>query len=229
MIISKEMFLCLLLEMVCLFGSLFHFLLKPSTYLIFVKNKITTPYLRKGLSTNCCASFFFSFVCLFSCSVLLYWRSIAKGSSRQMPVGHLRVKKTLTFKPEAVLVKTNFICMRVKNYFHINDDALSLALKQRLGTTRKWLVEIVTLLSIGYYQVAEETGSIFAPQNSPTMHFDTTPTILGNSNQGWSSAKAKTRHFPILDLRGGGGHKFPIYVVQDCSKLFSSTTPKLPI
>ena len=51
-------------------------------------------------------------------------------------------------------MKTNFICMRVKNYFHINDDALSLALKQRLGTTRKWLVEIVTLLSIGYYQVA---------------------------------------------------------------------------
>ena len=113
---------------------------------------------------------------MFVCSVLHYWRSLAKGSSGQTPIGHLRVKKTLTFKHEAFLVKTNFICMRMKNHFHINDYALSLALKQRLGTTRKWLIEIVTLLFIGYDEVAQETGSKFVPQNSPTMHFDTTPT-----------------------------------------------------
>ena len=64
------------------------------------------------------------------------------------------MKKTLTFKPEAFLVKTNFICMRMKNHFDINDYALSLALKQRLGTIRKWLIEIVTLLFIGYDEVA---------------------------------------------------------------------------
>ena len=28
-------------------------------------------------------------------------------------------------------------------------------------------------------------------------------------NQGWSRAKAKTRHFPILDLGGEGGTNFP--------------------
>ena len=28
--------------------------------------------------------------------------------------------------------------MRIKSYFHINGFALSLALKQRLGTTQKW-------------------------------------------------------------------------------------------
>ena len=95
-----------------------------------------------------------AFLFLFVCSVLLYWRSLAKGSSGQTPIGHLRVKKTLTFKPEAFLVKTNFICMRMKNHFHINDYALSLALKQRLGTIRKWLIEIVTLLFIGYDEVA---------------------------------------------------------------------------
>ena len=36
-------------------------------------------------------------------------------------------------------------------------------------------------------------------------------------NQGCSRAKAKTPHFPILDLGGGEGYKFPIYFVQDCS------------
>ena len=29
--------------------------------------------------------------------------------------------------------------------------------------------------------------------------------------------RAKTRHFPILDLGGEGGSKFSIYFVQDCS------------
>ena len=122
----------------CPFGILFHFLLRLSTYIIFVKNKITTPCSRKGLSTNCCFSFF---VCLFCFALLAIF-------------SHLRVKKTLTFNPEAFLVKTNFICMRMKNHFHINDYALSLALKQRLGTIRKWLIEIVTLLFIGYDEVA---------------------------------------------------------------------------
>ena len=31
-----------------------------------------------------------------------------------------------------------FICMRIKNHFHINSYALSLALEQRLGTIPKW-------------------------------------------------------------------------------------------
>ena len=40
--------------------------------------------------------------------------------------------------------------------------------------------------------------------------------------QGWSRAKGKTRHFPILDLGGGGGegeYRFPIYFVQDCTSV----------
>ena len=37
-------------------------------------------------------------------------------------------------------------------------------------------------------------------------------------NQGWSRAKAKTRHFSILDLGGdGGGSRFSICFVQQCS------------
>ena len=38
-------------------------------------------------------------------------------------------------------------------------------------------------------------------------------------NQGWSSAKAKTRLFSIFDRGGGGGKDsiFSIYFVQDCS------------
>ena len=42
----------------------------------------------------------------------------------------------------------------MKNHFHINDYARSLALKQRLGTTRKWPIEIVTLSFIGYDEFA---------------------------------------------------------------------------
>ena len=32
--------------------------------------------------------------------------------------------------------------MKIYNHFHISGLALSLALKQRLGTTRKWLLAI---------------------------------------------------------------------------------------
>ena len=32
----------------------------------------------------------------------------------------------------------SFICMRIKNYFHISGFALGLALEQRLEATRKW-------------------------------------------------------------------------------------------
>ena len=41
------------------------------------------------------------------------------------------------------LFKMGFICIRIKNHFHINGFALSLALKQRLGATRKWPVAIL--------------------------------------------------------------------------------------
>ena len=36
------------------------------------------------------------------------------------------------------LVKMSFICMGIRNHFLINSFARSLALKQRLGATRKW-------------------------------------------------------------------------------------------
>ena len=35
-------------------------------------------------------------------------------------------------------VKKSFICMKIQNHFHINNFALSLALKKNLGATRKW-------------------------------------------------------------------------------------------
>ena len=39
-------------------------------------------------------------------------------------------------------VKISFICMRIlNNHFHINGFALSIALKQRLGPTRKWPIK----------------------------------------------------------------------------------------
>ena len=41
-------------------------------------------------------------------------------------------------KCKTFLVKISYICMKIKNHFHINSLALSLAFKQNLGATRKW-------------------------------------------------------------------------------------------
>ena len=46
------------------------------------------------------------------------------------------------------LVKMSFICMRMKNHFHIKGWAPTLVLKQRLGGTRKWPIvwlEVITV------------------------------------------------------------------------------------
>ena len=45
-------------------------------------------------------------------------------------------------KCKTYLVQMSFVCMKIYNPFLINGLALSLALKQRLGTTRKWLLAI---------------------------------------------------------------------------------------
>ena len=41
-------------------------------------------------------------------------------------------------KCETFVVKMSFICIIIKNHFHINSFALSLALKVRFFGTRKW-------------------------------------------------------------------------------------------
>ena len=41
-------------------------------------------------------------------------------------------------KCETFVVKMSFICIIIKNHFHINGFALSLALKERFFGTRKW-------------------------------------------------------------------------------------------
>ena len=56
------------------------------------------------------------------------------------------LKKNAHFQNEAkcttFLVKMSYICMRMKNHFHIKGWALSLTLIQRPGGTRKWPIEI---------------------------------------------------------------------------------------
>ena len=54
-------------------------------------------------------------------------------------IGHFRVPKTLTFKMR-LGAQRSFICIRVKNDFHIKGSAPNLVLKQRPGGTRKWPV-----------------------------------------------------------------------------------------
>ena len=43
-------------------------------------------------------------------------------------------------KCETFVVKMSFICIIIKNHFHINGFALSLALKVRFFGTRKWSI-----------------------------------------------------------------------------------------
>ena len=59
-------------------------------------------------------------------------------------MGHFQVPKILTFqnkvKCKTFLMKMSFIHMRIKIHFDINGFVLSLALKQRLWATQKWLI-----------------------------------------------------------------------------------------
>ena len=44
-------------------------------------------------------------------------------------------------KCETFVVKMSFICITIKNHFHFNGFALSLALKVRFFGTRKWPIQ----------------------------------------------------------------------------------------
>ena len=58
-------------------------------------------------------------------------------------IGYLRFPKSLTFK-----MKPSFICMRMKNHFHIKSWALKLVLIQRPGGTRKWPITLVPHVAV---------------------------------------------------------------------------------
>ena len=64
-------------------------------------------------------------------SNVLFFFFFAALSKEVTLIGHFRVPKTLTFK-------TRFICMRMKNDFHIKGWAPTIALKQRPKGTQKW-------------------------------------------------------------------------------------------
>ena len=49
------------------------------------------------------------------------------------------------------LVKMSFICIRMKNHFHIKGWALNLVLKQRPGGTRKWPIAVPLRYLHGLY------------------------------------------------------------------------------
>ena len=97
------------------------------------------------------------------------------------------------------------------------------------GLLKSWLYCLLAMTKL-LRKLGPNSSPKTVLQCTSTQHLQATPRPL-HSNQGWSNAKAQTLHFPILDLRGGvgAGHEFPIYFVQDCSKLFSSIASKLPI
>ena len=75
-------------------------------------------------------------------------------------IGHFRVPKTVIFEMRlgartTFLVKMSFICMRMKNDFHIKGCAPTLVLKQRPGGTRKWSIVAVSFITWRRAWVAE--------------------------------------------------------------------------
>ena len=78
--------------------------------------------------------------------VLIFWSSGKHLLQFGLIIGHFRVPKTLTFKMRPSVqpfwkLKMSFICMKMKNHLHIKGWALNLVLIQRLGGTRKWLIQ----------------------------------------------------------------------------------------
>ena len=63
------------------------------------------------------------------------------GEPRKTSASLFQSSKISRFQNEAKCktfpVKMSFMCRRIKHHFHMNGFALSLALKQRLGATRK--------------------------------------------------------------------------------------------
>ena len=62
-------------------------------------------------------------------------------------------------KCETFVVKMSFICMIIKNNFHINGLALSLTLKVRFFRTRKWPIGFCVYVSVVVRRFA--TGDVF--------------------------------------------------------------------
>ena len=59
-------------------------------------------------------------------------------------------------KCETFVVKMSFICIIIKNHFHINGFALSLALKERFYGTRKWpIVSVLFEVMVSYMTQAQ--------------------------------------------------------------------------
>ena len=204
-------------------------LLRLSTYIIFVKNKISTPCSRKGLSTNCCFSVF---VCLFCFALLAIFsqREFRTNTNRPSPS-----EKNSHFQTRGLSCEKQILFVWEWKIILISMTMHLASLWNRgLGQFGNGLLKSWLYCLLAMTKLLRKLGPNSSPktvlQCTSTKHLQATPRPL-HSNQGWSNAKAKTLHFPILDLRGGvgGGHKFPIYFVQDCSKLFSSTTSKSPI
>ena len=78
-----------------------------------------------------------SFLCYKRSLAVIFKSNQVCGFLSRNP-GYFRVSHFQTeAKCKIFLVKMSFICMRIKNGFHINSFAPSLALKQRHGATQK--------------------------------------------------------------------------------------------
>ena len=93
--------------------------------------------------------------------VILLWPSIFQSFNRPLPSS-----KKPHFPNEAkssiFLVKMSFICMRMKNHFHIKEWALNHVLIQRHGGTRNWHIGLDVSSCLATRQGVNKTATIMA-------------------------------------------------------------------
>ena len=98
-------------------------------------------------------------------------------------IGHFRVPKTLTFKMRLGVqpfLRMSFICMRMKNDFHIKGWAPTLVLKQRLGGTRKWPITCLSA-SLGDKRVLSSANILLGRHRSSSCLLAVLAMFLANS------------------------------------------------
>ena len=86
-------------------------------------------------------------------------------------------------------------------------------------------------LKSSFFQTIEWPGGLGQTnnnlgQNKMDQYTPSPPPPSSRQNPGWSRARAKTRHLPIIDLvGGGGGPKFSVYFVQDVGQTRKTNAP----
>lgn len=119
----------------------------------------------------------------------------------ERPIGHFLVPKPLTQNEancETFLAKISFISMRMRNHFHINYFACSIALIHRLRATRKWSITMGEALWDARARMSQERGEIMAHFTTETWTCSSCKNIINTleGREGNRAVSASSLNLP---------------------------------